>query len=163
MSRTWELVLDHKALLGESPSWDASNRVLYWVDSLKGHLHIFDPISGNNRTVELNEQIGCVVPKSKAEVALAMKSGYYILNLETKKRFQISDPEIDFPDNSFNDGKCDPKGRFWAGSVNTKDANKFSGSLYCLYSNGEVKKFIDSVGCSNGIAWSPDYKTMYYI
>ncbi len=163
MKKKWELVLDQKALLGESPSWDARHNVLYWVDSLKGYLHIYDPRHKVNRTIELGEQIGCVVPKSENEVALAMKSGYYLLNLETEKRYLVADPEKSFPDNSFNDGKCDPSGRFWAGTVNMKDAYKFTGSLYCLHANGKTERIFNSVGCSNGITWSPDYKTMYYI
>lgn len=163
MKRHWELVLDQKALLGESPSWDAHNEVLYWIDSLKGYLHIYDPTKKINRTIELGEQVGCVVPKSENEVALALKSGYHVLNLQTEKCYPIVDPEKDYLDNSFNDGKCDPKGRFWAGTVNTKDAYKFTGSLYCLNMDGKVERALDSVGCSNGITWSPDYKTMYYI
>lgn len=163
MQQKWELVLDQQALLGESPSWDAHANVLYWIDSLKGHLHIYDPVDNSNRTIELKEQIGCVVPKSEHEVALAMKSGYYVLNLQTEERYQLVDPEEEYVDNSFNDGKCDPKGRFWAGTVNTKDAYEFSGSLYCLHTDGTVKRAFNSVGCSNGITWSPDFKTMYYI
>lgn len=158
-----DVVLDAKARLGEGPSWDMNSKVLYWVDSLNGHLNIYNPDTNENRILELHEQIGCVVPNRGNEVIVAMKSGFYNLDLESGKRSFIVDPEESQPDNSFNDGKCDPRGRFWAGTVNTVDAYQFTGSLYRLDPDGHVQHAFNSVGCSNGITWSPDDQTMYYI
>ena len=66
------------------------------------------------------------------------------------------------PGNRFNDGKCDPAGRFWAGTMSISNM-PCAGSLYVLEKDGTVKTKITGVTCSNGMAWSPDDKTLYYI
>ena len=95
---------------------------------------------------------------------LAVEEGFAEFDLELGKLRPISNPELDKPENRFNDGKCDPAGRFWAGTMNKGDASEnITGSLYSLDANHQITKHVDSVGCSNGIVWTQDAKTMYYI
>lgn len=162
MVKAWELVQNEQAQLGESPSWDEVNQVLYWIDSKKGCLYIFNSINNEHREIEIKEQIGCVVPKSKQEVVVAAENGIYTIHLENKMKKLINLPNKR-SENIFNDGKCDPMGRFWVGTMNGLDANKFTGELFCVNYDGSVVTKLDSIGCSNGITWSPDYTTMYYI
>ena len=162
MTNTWELVQNEQALLGESPSWDTEKEVIYWIDSKKGNLHLFNPINNKKETIQIAEHIGCVVPKNKKEVILAAQSGIYSFQVGSKNKKLISSPKF-HKENIFNDGKCDPKGRFWIGTVNSVDANKFTGELMCLNLDGDITTKLHSIGCSNGITWSPDYTIMYYI
>ncbi|MEF3327570.1 SMP-30/gluconolactonase/LRE family protein [Oceanobacillus oncorhynchi] len=162
MDKTWELVQDEKAHLGESPSWDSEGQVLYWIDSARGNLYIYDPKNERNRKMEIGEHIGSVAPKNEQEVIMATESGIYLFHLETEKKTFITNPNK-HSENIFNDGKCDPFGRFWVGTVNGVDAEKFTGELFCLQLDYSIATKIQSVGCSNGITWSPDYQTMYYI
>ncbi|RHW30047.1 MULTISPECIES: SMP-30/gluconolactonase/LRE family protein [Oceanobacillus] len=159
----WELVQNEQAQLGESPSWNEVNQVLYWIDSKKGRLYIYNPKNNEQRKIEINEQIGCVVPRGELEVVIAAKSGIYSVHLIDETKKLINNPNRD-PENIFNDGKCDPRGRFWVGTMNGLDAYKFSGELFCIdRRDRSISTKLHSIGCSNGITWSPDFTIMYYI
>ncbi|MGM8364283.1 SMP-30/gluconolactonase/LRE family protein [Virgibacillus sp. W0181] len=159
---SWELVQNEQAQLGESPSWDHINQILYWVDSIKGNLYIYDPKNDTHRKIEIKEHIGCVAPKNQQELVMAINSGIYSFHLKNETKTLIHDPDKN-KDNIFNDGKCDPAGRFWVGTVNSVDANTFSGELFCIDRDLDISTKLDSIGCSNGITWSPDNTLMYYI
>ncbi|HDR7686745.1 SMP-30/gluconolactonase/LRE family protein [Bacillus toyonensis] len=157
-----ELVLDAKATLAEGPCWNEKKQLLYWVDIIEKTLCIYNPTNNTNRVIALNQQIGCVVPYVEDVVLLAMENGFYSLNLKTEKLTHIYDPEPHLVENRFNDGKCDPAGRFWAGTTDLNGINA-AGSLYCLYNNLSVEKKVSYVNTSNGIAWSPDHTYLYFI
>jgi sugar lactone lactonase YvrE len=156
------LLLDSKAVLGESPSWDAARECLYWVDVYAGHLHVYDPRSGDDRIHALGKMIGCVAPARSGKLMLALRDGLATFDLSTDRLTYLAQPELALPGNRFNDGKCGPGGRFVAGTMD--DAEKENtGSLYSLSPNGTLKTLIGGVGISNGLTWSPDYKTFYFI
>ncbi|RCW64979.1 SMP-30/gluconolactonase/LRE family protein [Saliterribacillus persicus] len=157
-----ELVLDVKATLGECPWYDSVKQLLYWVDILEKKVYIFNPVTNENRGIQLEQYVGAIVPRNRNEAILAMENGFYYFNFDTEKVIPIDEPESHLPNNRFNDGKCDAYGRFWSGTMN-KFYAKEQGALYCLHTNMKVQKKIDKVGLSNGIAWSPDNKFMYYI
>jgi sugar lactone lactonase YvrE len=157
-----ELFLDARATLGEGALWDSKHRTLYWVDIIEKKLFVFDPSTKKNRAIDVGQFIGTVVPRQSGGVMLALHHGFFALDLETEKLTPIADPEKDLPDNRFNDGKCDPAGRFWAGTMSLV-GKKNTGSLYRLDTNLSVHRMLDSVTTSNGITWSLDAKTMYYI
>jgi sugar lactone lactonase YvrE len=157
-----ELVLDAKATLGEGPCWDHRSGKLYWVDIAGKRLHVFDPQSGQDRMIQLDQMVGAAVPRQSGGVVAALQHGLYQLDLDTEQLTLISDPEHHLEDNRFNDGKCDPAGRFWAGTTSHQELEPL-GSLYCLEPDHTVRKAIDGVTVSNGLAWSPDGQTMYYI
>ncbi|GGD22652.1 hypothetical protein GCM10011389_33050 [Pontibacillus salipaludis] len=157
-----ELIVDSKSRLGEGPSWDREKGVLYWVDILQQQLHCYNPVEHKNITVELDQAPGAVAPKSSDEVVLALENGFYFYNWKLNKLDPIMNPEEHLPRNRFNDGKCDPAGRFFAGTMD-KEEEERSGTLYCLEENLSVKEKVTGVGISNGIAWSVDHTHMYYI
>jgi sugar lactone lactonase YvrE len=95
-------------------------------------------------------------------LVVAFQHGFALVNLETKSIQWLADPEADKPDNRFNDGKCDPAGRFWAGTMSLS-GKKGAGSLYALEANHGVVLKIPEVSVSNGLAWSPDQATFYFI
>jgi len=162
MNAKVELVLDARAELGEGPIWHAQRQVLYWVDILKCQVHIYNPATKRDRAISVGQFVGTVVPRKAGGVMVALQRGFARLDLNTEMLDFIADPEADKPGNRFNDGKCDPAGRFWAGTMPIEGSEP-TGSLYCLHANLTVKKMLSPVINSNGIAWSLDKKTMYYI
>lgn len=156
-----ELIMDAKATLGEGPSWDQEKNLLYWVDILGKKIHIFDPKSKSNNTIEVDHYVGAAVPKKSGGLMLALQNGFYSMNLDSQQLTPIVDPEEHLLNNRFNDGKCDVSGRFWAGTMALDDSFG-AGSLYCLEVTNTVKTKVEKVTTSNGITWSPDNKTMYY-
>ena len=162
MAHTAELILDAKATLGEGPVWDADEHVLYWVDIEGKKVHVYDPASDTDRAIELQHRPGTVVKRRSGGLMIAIDNGFAALDPQTGAVEVWCEPESDKPENRFNDGKCDPAGRFWAGSM-AHDAKTPSAALYCLDPDRTVRQVLDGVIVSNGIAWSEDAKTMYYI
>ena len=157
-----ELILDARADLGEGPAWEAHSGCLYWVDIHAGHLHIFNPQDGTDRRVDVGRYIGCAAPRRSGGVVLGLRSGFATLDLSTEELTRLVNPEPNKPGNRFNDGKCDPAGRFLAGSMDDAEVDA-SGSLYSLAPDGSVKMLLTGMRISNGLAWSPDQHTFYHI
>src|SRR3954467_5445622 len=162
MSLFPELVIDAHATLGEGPLWHAERQQLIWVD-IEGHdLHLSDPASGADERIHVAEHIGCAVSAGGNLLVLGLRSGFAVLDLATGRRAHIDDPEHHLADNRFNDGKCDPAGRLWAGTM-AIDESQGAGTLYCLHSDLTVQPKVPGVSVSNGLAWSLDQTTMYYV
>ncbi len=157
-----ELLLDAKAIVAESPSWDVEKHLLYWVDIDGKKVHIYDPSKNEDKAIEAGQYVGAIAPKKSGGAILAMHHGIYFLNFETEKFTFVFDPESDKPDNRFNDGKCDAAGRFWAGTMSFGEKEPL-GSFYRIDRDRSVTKMFDKVTVSNGIAWNPDNTIMYYI
>jgi len=157
-----QLVVDAHAQLGEGPIWDDESKRLYWVDILSNHLHAYDPATKVNRTWDVGQHVGTVVPRAQGGVMLALYGGFAAFDLETEEMTFFTDPEADLPGNRFNDGKCDPAGRFWAGSMAYENPSD-QGNLWRLDLDGSVHKIMDNIAISNGLVWSSDSKTFYYI
>lgn len=160
-----ELVLDAKAELGEGALWDPATQRLLWVDIVRGQVHRFDPVTRQNQTVAVGQMVGTVVTRARGGLMLAVQNGFASLDPEAGELTIVNDPEAHIPSNRFNDGKCDPAGRFWAGTMTlTGDAWKeAAGSLYSLDLDGRATPRLGQVNISNGIVWSADAKTMYFV
>ena len=157
-----ELVVDGKAEIGEGPSWDARKGVLYWVDIQKGQIHTYDTVRDIDRTISIQGYVSSVVPRvNDDDVMVTLQHGFYKLNTRTADFSLISEVEQDLPSNRFNDGKCDTRGRLWAGTMNINE-KEATGALYRL-EGSRVERMLSNVTISNGIGWSPDNATMYYI
>jgi len=157
-----ELALDARAELGEGPSWDPETGRLIWVDITAEVVHWFDPASGHDQRFEVGQPVGAAVPASDGRLALAVSDGFAFLDPPTGGIERIADVEVDLADTMMNDGKCDPAGRLWAG---TKDAvgSRPLGSLYRLGADRRPERILTGLTVSNGLGWSPDRKTMYFI
>lgn len=156
---TPELISNHVSIWGEGPIWHG-NRLLY-VDIEAHKILAFDPKSGAETIWNVGQRVGTVVPRAKGGLVWAGDDGFFFLDEATGASTKIADPEPDMPDNRFNDGKCDPAGRFWAGTICLK--KRAEGSLYCLHTDLRVEKKFGPVTNSNGIIWSKDASTMFYI
>jgi sugar lactone lactonase YvrE len=145
---------------GEGPVWWKNS--LYYVD-IEGHrVHRFTPSDNSESSWEIGQRVGTVVPRESGGLLIAGDHGIAFLDEETGTLTPIADPEPDKPDNRFNDGKCSPDGRFFAGTISlikkTGDAK-----LYRLDPDLTLHEAFGPVTNSNGIVWSPDGLTVYYI
>ncbi|MEP7355756.1 MAG: SMP-30/gluconolactonase/LRE family protein [Anaerolineales bacterium] len=164
MTDSVELILDAKSLHGEGPIWHAPSQRLYWVNISQGEVHVFDPRTGADRTIQVGQPVGTVVARRSGGLMVAVKRGFASLDLETEALTLVGDPALDLRENRFNDGKCDPAGRFWAGTMTENSPTIHgAGSLYCLDVNHTVTRRLTGVSISNGLAWSQDKRTMYFI
>lgn len=157
-----ELVIDSKSELGEGSIWNYRTGELMWINIKGKILNFYDPVTGLNKEMFTGQMIGTVVPTESGKVLAALQNGIYSFDPETGSKKLIVDPEADIPDNRFNDGKCDPAGRFWAGTMSLVGKEE-AGALYRLDPDSTIHKMIDNVGTSNGIVWSADKTKMYYI
>ena len=162
MTRRIELVVDARATLGEGPLWDEREKLLYWVDILRHALHVYDPASGENTTYDVGQRVSTVVLDESGGVLVAVENGFARFDCATSQLEIIVDPEEDKPENRFNDGKCDPGGRFWAGTMHASATVPDKGSLYRLDPDLSVHTMLTGVSISNGIVWTDDRKTMYF-
>jgi sugar lactone lactonase YvrE len=156
-----ELVLDARAELGEGPLWDARTSELLWVDILCGAVHRFDPASGSDRSFDAGTCVGAVVPRASGGYVLAAQHGFAVTGDGTSVEL-LAAVEAERPETRMNDGACDSRGRFWAGTMNF-DAATRSGSLYRLDPGGDVTRMVTDVTISNGIGWSLDDRLMYFV
>jgi sugar lactone lactonase YvrE len=157
-----ELVLDAAADLGEGPSWDADARRLIWVDITKGLVHRFDPQTELDEVFEVGQPVGAAVPTTSGRLALAVSDGFSLLDAGTGRIERLVDVEAGVPETMMNDGKCDPFGRFWAGTKDVEGRRPL-GSLYRLDEDHGLVRVLTGVTISNGLGWSPDRRTMYFI
>lgn len=156
------VLLKSKASLGEGPLWLPHTNELIWVDINKGEVHCFSLEQNQDEIVYHGAKTSCVVPVSKNEFLIADTNKLIKYNKETNTHNIYL--EIDFKDFNirFNDGKIDPNGNLWIGTMHT-DASPYKGSLYRIGSNKKVTEVLQNITISNGLAWALDGKTMYYI
>jgi len=157
-----ELVMDSKSELGEGAIWNPKTGELLWINITGKILNFYNPKTENNKEMFTGQMIGTVVPTETGKVLVALQNGIYQFDPKTGTKNLIVDPEENLPDNRFNDGKCDPGGRFWAGTMSTKDEMN-AGALYRLNADSSIYKMVENVSTSNGIVWSLDKTKMYYI
>lgn len=156
------LVIDSKSTLGEGAIWNYKTGELLWINSKGEILNFYNPETGTNKEMFTGQMIGTVVPTESGDVLVALQNGIYSFNTDTGSKKLLLDPEEDLPNNRFNDGKCDPAGRFWAGTMSTV-GKKNAGTLYRFHSDTSIHKMVENVSISNGIVWSLDKTKMYYI
>ncbi|WP_257255571.1 MULTISPECIES: SMP-30/gluconolactonase/LRE family protein [unclassified Endozoicomonas] len=155
-------VLDAGTLLGECPRWHEPTSTLYWVDITGKSLNSWQPESGARQSLSLPEEIGCFVFRASHGLVAALRSGFVFLDsIESGRITPICDPESDKPHNRLNDGRCDALGRFWVGSV-YPPKDKSDAWIYMLNNQLDCQRKAGPFLTSNGIAFSPDNRTIYY-
>ncbi|MFK8251154.1 SMP-30/gluconolactonase/LRE family protein [Ancylobacter terrae] len=158
-----DCVLDIRAELGECPTWSVREQALYWIDIYPGLLNRFDPATGANRVWKLPEPIGSFALCEDGAVLLALKSGLWRYDLGSEALTPLARPEPDLPGNRLNDGRCDPRGRFWVGSMEDPvRPERAMGALYRFGADHRCARLVDGLFVSNGLAFSPDARTLYH-
>lgn len=155
-------VLPWKANVGECPTWSSKEQCLYWVDILEKQIHRFHPHNQANETFTLPDIVPCIGLREQGGLVLTLKKNFAFFHPDTGKLETLSAVESDQPLNRFNDGKVDPQGRFWAGTMDSVHWDQPAGHLFCMSKNRTPEIRQSDVICSNGTGWSPDSRTMYY-
>ncbi|MBV9545748.1 MAG: SMP-30/gluconolactonase/LRE family protein [Chloroflexi bacterium] len=157
-----EVLLQPRAAVAEGPVWDERTRRLIWVDIMNNAVHSFEPSSGQDSSVDVGQPVGAAVLRANGGLALAVRDGFALLDADFTNFRMVAQVEADLPNNRMNDGKCDPLGRFWAGTMQFSPTSA-SGALYRLDPDLRVTRVVGDIMLSNGLDWSPDRRTMYYI
>jgi sugar lactone lactonase YvrE len=156
-----DVAIRSQALLGEGPRWDAVARRLLWVDIEAGELHLFDPARGEDRAIRVGSRVGAASPtKDAGRVLVALADRLALVDLADESLRTL----VEIPHGNgmrLNDGACDAAGRFWIGSM-ALDETPGAAALY-RYSGGGCERMLEGVTLSNGLGWSADEATMYYV
>lgn len=166
MSDTPHCLVEAKNILGECPVWDAAAQSLYWVDITGKVLHRLSQPSGTLRVWNLPDEFSSFALRDNGKgIVAGTRDGFCLFDLDTERFTPFSDPEKANPSNRMNDGKCDPRGRFWAGSIHEvadPALRQPIASVYRVDPDLSVTKIRSGIKTSNGFAWSPDGRTMYF-
>lgn len=158
----WKPDLIYKAdlILGEGARWHAGWQKFLFID-IKGKLICTcNPVNGKIESKKIEEMPGMLAPAEQDQLLVAVQDKLVLMDFETGKMQALAKFK-EAAQNRSNDGACDASGRLWVGTMHV-NAEHGAGNLYCYHQNQLVKK-IRGTSVSNGICWSPDHKTMYYI
>ncbi|MFD2207552.1 SMP-30/gluconolactonase/LRE family protein [Kiloniella antarctica] len=166
MSNELICVADVKNTLGEGPVWDEVENTLYWVDITEQKLFRYAPSTRKIDVWKTPSKFGSfALRQNTSGMIIATKNGIVLYDLQTGIEEQISSVEDELIENRMNDGKCDPVGRFWCGTIHEVSdpaLRKPIASVYRVTPDRQVRKMLNGIKTSNGFAWSPDGKTMYF-
>jgi sugar lactone lactonase YvrE len=148
------------SLLGESPFWHADESALYWCDIPGRRLNRWHPGRAEHRHWDFDVEPGCCAPVPGGLLMLAMRDGLFVFDPHSGERTELAPPPYDPREERFNDGKADPQGRFWAGTIyEPRTAPK---ATLQRWADGTLARMADGVTVANGLAWSPDGRTLYW-
>ena len=154
-------LLEIRAGLGESPIWDAREKALWWIDGRKPSINRFDPATGLNRAVTPPEPVHAIALTRSHRLLCALEASLVFMDCETGAVQRLAAPIEGVADN-LNDGACDRAGRFWVGSK-ARDWVTPVGALFRWDPDGSLHRLDEGFKLSNGMGWSPDNRTMYFI
>ncbi len=165
MSIKIECVLECGNHLGEGPVWDVEDGCLYWVDGTgrrvgKPSIWRMDPRTGTTQNWSLSHDVGAMALRHDGGAVLALADGFYFFDFQGSTLDLITHVDADQPRTRLNDGKCDRRGRFFAGGMDDKEELEICG-LWRLDPDLRVAKVDEGIICTNGPCWSPDDTTFY--
>ena len=158
----WRVAVATPALLGESPFWHPAEQCLYYCDIPSHQLHRWCPGTGESMQWQFDTDVASAAPfREGGGLLLAMRDGLWRFDPSTGRRTMLAAPPYDPVEQRFNDGKCDPQGRFWVGTLDEKreplaSLHRFSPQ------DGFLQRMAGGITVSNGLAWSPDGRTLYW-
>jgi sugar lactone lactonase YvrE len=157
-----ECVLRIDATCGESPMWSVREQVLYWTDNLGKRIHRLEPESGSDESFALDQDVMDIGLRERRGLVLALAKQLAFHDPQSGELDLLMEVERDRPDNRFNDGKVDRRGRYWAGTMDSVHWDLPSGALYRLDRDLGLARVHGDVACANGLGWSPDDRTFYF-
>ncbi len=160
---TAEVAVPAHCELAEGPVWDANSQQLLWVDILAGRVHRFDPVADTRSSFGVGCQIGAAGLTTAGRLVLALENGFALCDADGANLERLHSPVIDQALVRFNDGKPDPWGGFWAGTMQRDEGGDGLGSLYRLSPDGAVSELVPGVSLSNGLDWTDDLTQFYYV
>lgn len=149
---------------GEGPVWDSLHERLLWVDLTGGKLHSFHPSSGAVETRTFGEPICATAPLPHGRLLVAFAKRMAWVDWDSGAiTATICEIEPDLPGNRANDGKLDPAGRFWIGTMSNDGSVEGAGALYRLDNESRLVPVLDKLTIANGLGWTADHATMFFI
>ncbi len=155
-------LLQSRCKLGEGPVWDHRTGQLCFIDIHAETFYRITPGTQDMEQFDVKQKIGCSALRAEGGYVLGLTDGLWIFEPENGRLEKWVAPENLPESNRFNDGKVDPAGRFWAGTMSLK-GEKEAGTLYCVFPDGRIEEKVTGVTISNGLAWSSDRTKFYYI
>ncbi len=150
----------HRCELGEMPYWDAARERLIYVDINRGEVHDLDPATGESSTLRLSAPLSFAIPVAGSTTRVCGNGNDVIAIDEAGHELGRSPVEPGIPGNRLNEGKADPGGRLWMGSM-SKTRQPDHGGLYRLDRRGLAK--IRTITLGNGTDWDVDRGRMYHV
>lgn len=161
MASTPQVIHAGRAELAEGPVWYSN--ALWWVDIAAGTLNRFDPETGINASRATGGFLGAAVPCEDGRWLLARQHECTLFDWETGRFTPLAVPAEGVSlRHRFNDGKCDPSGRFWGGTMSLDHARE-EASLFAIESTGQIRRVLSGISLSNGLGWSPKGDRFYHI
>ncbi len=148
--------------LGESVYWEETQQALYFVDILAPAVFRLDTHSRALKRWTMPSAIGSFAMGVDGRLAVALRDGVYWFDPQTEQLELLVRPEPDRPMNRLNDGKVGPDGCFWVGSMDDRPQKEKTAALYRIDLSGRCTRMLDGLIISNGLAWSPDGRTLYH-
>lgn len=158
-----QLVVNYPCEHGEGPVWDKQRRRLLWVDMKNPVIHEYDPAKSSHTLHFAPEPACALAPLEAGVLTVAFAKQICRINQGTTQVDGIADVEPDLPKNRCNDGKVDPTGRFWIGTMSLDERPEGAGSLYRLERNGSLTRVLGDLTVANGLDWATDGRTMFFI
>ncbi len=150
-----------KTDLGEGPIWDDATDTLIFVDSTLGRIHRLSQHQDRPSSVDVGHTIGVAIPRQRGGFVASSVEGLLSVHEDGSEVALLLPIENDLTGNRMNDGKCDSRGRLWSGTFSTR-FEPDAGTLYRIDPDLTVTPAVDAVRVSNGIAWSPDDRLLYF-
>ena len=161
IDETPRCLTEGRTVLGECPTWDAAERALYWLDVMEGDIFRIEPASGALRRWSIKRKPHALALRQGGGMILTVRNGFWSFDQATGALEELRDAAPELPRNFVNDAKCDARGRLWAGSAD-RDLAPDKGELYRFDPDLTCRRMDTGISLSNGIAWSPDDRRMYY-
>lgn len=156
----FQIVSESPMELGESPVWHPEQEALYWIDIAGRAVHRHDPKTGAHDAWNMPSEPGCIAWCKSGGMIVALRSGVVRLDTEDGSLTELAAAPYDTGKLRFNDGRCDPLGRLWVGTI-YEPRDRPLAELYCL-ERGSLSARGNRVTVSNGVAFSPDGDTLYH-
>jgi sugar lactone lactonase YvrE len=147
--------------VGEGPFWDDTKEELYFVDITNKEIKIFNPDSKSIKTIQFNQEISAVFLDHQSELIVAARDGVFAATQDGVLKALLAPIELEDTSIRTNDAKCDATGRMWVGTM-AFDFRPGAAALFSFDSDN-LKEMVPNLTISNGMGWSVDQKTMYFI
>ncbi|SPJ24220.1 SMP-30/gluconolactonase/LRE family protein [Palleronia abyssalis] len=147
-----------RCLLGEGPLWHPQREQLYWCDILSRRVMTRE--GDRLRSFDFDRFVSCLAWVDQEHLAVATQTDIALLNVETGEQTHLHPLEADNPATRSNDGRVDPWGGFWIGTMGTgKEAQ--AGSIYRFH-KGALTQLLDGITITNAICFSPRHDWAYF-
>ena len=158
-----ESIVTARNVIGEGPRWNAAEQRLYWVDFIENqNIHSWHPAMQDLRTYGTELPVTALGFRRTGDLIVATRGQIATFDLATGELSSFASV-VSGPSLRLNDGAVDPRGRFWVGSMDSDRQQEPHGSLFRFDADGTVHTMDSGFTVSNGLGWSPDQRTFYFI